>query len=125
MFKLCMDTAIKYIESKANSSDYGTNISKYNGNWKSKQVVDEEGKEIKPAGTAKRLNTGLTTPLCNIYDMGGNVIEFTTELNPGTSESVILRGGYYNDDFPAGHRYDYYSNFENYNYGFRATLFIK
>ena len=119
------DTAIKYIESKTDSSDYGTNISKYNGNWKSKQVVDEEGTEIKPAGTSKRLNTGLTTPLCNIYDMGGNVIEFTTELNPGTSESVILRGGYYYDDFPAGHRYDYYSNFGNYNYGFRATLFIK
>ena len=119
------DTAIKYIESKANSSDYGTNISKYNGNWKPKQVVDEEGKEIKPAGTAKRLNTGLTTPLCNIYDMGGNVSEFTTELNPGTSESVVLRGGNADSVIPAGYRSDDISRYAYTYIGFRATLFIK
>ena len=39
--------------------------------------------------------------------MGGNEAEFTTELNPGTSETVVLRGGGYNyDDSPAGHRWD-------------------
>lgn len=41
--------------------------------------------------------------------MGGNEAEFTTELNPGTSETVVLRGGdynYYGDDLPAGDRWD-------------------
>ena len=39
--------------------------------------------------------------------MGGNEAEFTTELNPGTSETVVLRGGCYDYDVrPAGDRWD-------------------
>ena len=58
--------------------------------------------------------------------MGGNEAEFTTELNPGTSETVVLRGGdYYYFDFPAGHRWDRYSGGAHINSGFRATLFLK
>ena len=58
---------------------------------------DPSGNVIKPAGTSQQLNTGLTTQFCNIFDMGGNEAEFTTELNPGTSETVVLRGGNYSD----------------------------
>ena len=55
--------------------------------------------------------------------MGGNEAEFTTELNPGTSETVVLRGGAYSYyDGPAGYRWDYRSGA---NDGFRATLFLK
>ena len=118
------DTAINFIQNTT-GKNYATSIIGFNGNWKSQEVKDSSGKVIKPVNTAQRLNTGLTTALCNIYDMGGNVGEFTTELNPGTSETVVLRGGYYNNNDPAGHRWDGYSGSAGSNYGFRATLFLK
>ena len=118
------DTAINFIQNTT-GKNYATSIIGFNGNWKSQEVKDSSGKVIKPVNTAQRLNTGLTTALCNIYDMGGNVGEFTTELNPGTSETVVLRGGgiYYN--IPAGDRWDNISGHANSYYGFRATLFLK
>ena len=118
------DTAINFIQNTT-GKNYATSIIGFNGNWKSQEVKDSSGKVIKPVNTAQRLNTGLTTALCNIYDMGGNVGEFTTELNPGTSETVVLRGGYYNTYSPAGYRWDGYSGSAGSNYGFRATLFLK
>ena len=59
--------------------------------------------------------------------MGGNEAEFTTELNPGTSETVVLRGGGYNHyvNRPAGYRWDGSSGSADVGYGFRATLFLK
>ena len=121
------DTALQYIETKTENTDYGSNISKYNGNWKSKNVVDKHGNIIKKAGEAKKLNTGLTTPVYNIYDMGGNVGEFTTELNLGTSESVVLRGGGYTNgsNTPTGYRWDQASDYLDGYCGFRITLFLK
>lgn len=118
------DTAINFIQNTT-GKNYATSIIGFNGNWKSQEVKDSSGKVIKPVNTAQRLNTGLTTALCNIYDMGGNVGEFTTELNPGTSETVVLRGGYYNNGNPAGHRWDSSSGNAVSYYGFRATLFLK
>lgn len=118
------DTAINFIQNTT-GKNYATSIIGFNGNWKSQEVKDSSGKVIKPVNTAQRLNTGLTTALCNIYDMGGNVGEFTTELNPGTSETVVLRGGSYNYDFPAGYRWDSNSGYASSYYGFRATLFLK
>ena len=60
--------------------------------------------------------------------MGGNVSEFTTELNPLTNgdnfATVVLRGGNYNNNNPAGYRYDNNSGNSNTNYGFRATLIL-
>ena len=118
------DTAINFIQNTT-GKNYATSIIGFNGNWKSQEVKDSSGKVIKPVNTAQRLNTGLTTALCNIYDMGGNVGEFTTELNPGTSETVVLRGGYYNNYVPAGYRWDYGSGGAYSSFGFRATLFLK
>lgn len=116
------DTAINFIQNTT-GKNYATSIIGFNGNWKSQEVKDSSGKVIKPVNTAQRLNTGLTTALCNIYDMGGNVGEFTTELNPGTSETVVLRGGYYLG--PAGYRWADFSGGALSSYGFRATLFLK
>ena len=118
------DTAINFIQNTT-GKNYATSIIGFNGNWKSQEVKDSSGKVIKPVNTAQRLNTGLTTALCNIYDMGGNVGEFTTELNPGTSETVVLRGGLYYNNRPAGYRWDYGSGDAGSNSGFRATLFLK
>ena len=120
------DTAVNFIQNNSTAKNYATSIEGFNGNWNPQAVKDPSGNVIKPAGTSQQLNTGLTTQFCNIFDMGGNEAEFTTELNPGTSETVVLRGGnYYYDHSPAGYRWDFISGNALVNFGFRATLFLK
>lgn len=120
------DTAVNFIQNNSTAKNYATSIEGFNGNWNPQAVKDPSGNVIKPAGTSQQLNTGLTTQFCNIFDMGGNEAEFTTELNPGTSETVVVRGGnYYYDDVPAGYRWDIPSGYAYIDYGFRATLFLK
>lgn len=119
------DTAVNFIQNNSTAKNYATSIEGFNGNWNPQAVKDPSGNVIKPAGTSQQLNTGLTTQFCNIFDMGGNEAEFTTELNPGTSETVVLRGGYYNNYTPAGYRWDNSSGPAYIHYGFRATLFLK
>lgn len=89
------DTAVNFIQNNSTAKNYATSIEGFNGNWNPQAVKDPSGNVIKPAGTSQQLNTGLTTQFCNIFDMGGNEAEFTTELNPGTSETVVLRGGFF------------------------------
>ena len=119
------DTAVNFIQNNSTAKNYATSIEGFNGNWNPQAVKDPSGNVIKPAGTSQQLNTGLTTQFCNIFDMGGNEAEFTTELNPGTSETVVLRGGNYYYDYPAGYRWDTNSRSAYVDYGFRATLFLK
>lgn len=121
------DTAVNFIQNNSTAKNYATSIEGFNGNWNPQAVKDPSGNVIKPAGTSQQLNTGLTTQFCNIFDMGGNEAEFTTELNPGTSCTVVLRGGFYNSygGYPAGYRWDNFSGYADISYGFRATLFLK
>lgn len=120
------DTAVNFIQNNSTAKNYATSIEGFNGNWNPQAVKDPSGNVIKPAGTSQQLNTGLTTQFCNIFDMGGNEAEFTTELNPGTSASDVLRGGNsYFDYGPAGYRWDVPSGDANIDVGFRATLFLK
>ena len=119
------DTAVNFIQNNSTAKNYATSIEGFNGNWNPQEVKDPSGNVIKPAGTSQQLNTGLTTQFCNIFDMGGNEAEFTTELNPGTSETVVLRGGGYYSSFPAGNRWDIISGYAGISGGFRATLFLK
>ena len=119
------DTAVNFIQNNSTAKNYATSIEGFNGNWNPQAVKDPSGNVIKPAGTSQQLNTGLTTQFCNIFDMGGNEAEFTTELNPGTSETVVLRGGHYYVNVPAGDRWDNGSGIAYITYGFRATLFLK
>ena len=119
------DTAVNFIQNNSTAKNYATSITGFNGNWNSQEVKDPSENVIKPAGTSQQLNTGLTTQFCNIFDIGGNEAEFTTELNPGTSETVVLRGGNYYNDGPAGYRWDDGSGFAYFYFGFRSTLFLK
>ena len=119
------DTAVNFIQNNSTAKNYATSIEGFNGNWNPQAVKDPSGNVIKPAGTSQQLNTGLTTQFCNIFDMGGNEAEFTTELNPGTSETVVLRGGNYSIYGPAGYRWDNVSGSADVSFGFRATLFLK
>ena len=118
------DTAINFIQNNGFPNYAKAREDSYNENWEDKNVKDSKGNIIKAANNSSRLETGKTTPKCNIYDMGGNVAEFTTEVMPSTSEPLVLRGGFYYVD-PAGRRRDYGTS-DAYSYcGLRATLFLK
>ena len=133
------DTALNFIQnnsefkSYASTRDNGSKGTDINENWQDKSVTytDANGaQQTKAAGTETRLPTGVTTAKCNIYDMGGNVSEFTTELEPLTNgdddATVVLRGGLYNyNSCPAGYRWDDDSAYYGSDGGFRATLFIQ
>ena len=119
------DTAVNFIMNNG-TKNYATARENFNENWKDKQVVDSTGKEIKAKDTAQRLTTGQTTAKSNIFDMGGNVTEFTTEINPGTgAQSCCAVGTTSTGNNPAGNRFDGNAGGSYSNYGFRATLFLK
>ena len=82
--------------------------------------------QTKASDSAVLVPTGQTTPVCNIYDMGGNVEEWTTESCSDADDSYVTRGGAYNNGsgaFPAGDRYNY-SDKARAIFGFRLTLFM-
>ena len=118
------DTVINFIQNNG-TKNYATSIENFNENWISKEVKDKKGNITKPAGTQLRLKTGLTTAKSNIYDMGGNVAEFTTELNPNTSETVVLRGGSYYYNSAAGGRSDYNACYAYSNWRFSCHFIPK
>ena len=122
------DTTIKFIQTHSTATNYGTSRDGLNENWTDKEVKNKNGNVIKPSGTAMRLKTGLTTPSADIYDMGGNVAEFTTEINPLITRSIFLRGDYYYVGLffgAPGDRWFTQSNAIRDGFGFRSTLFLK
>ena len=120
------DTAVNFIQTHSEATNYAISRDNFNGNWYDKEVKDKNGKVIKKVNTATRLNTGLTTSFANIFDMGGNEVEFTTELKPNTTENIIVRGGsYYVNNCPAGYRWDDELDDTGNSYGFRSTLFLR
>ena len=118
------DTAINFIQNNGFPNYANAREDSYNENLLDKNVKDSKGNIIKAANNVERLPTGKTTPKCNIYDMGGNEVEFTTEVMPSTSEPVVLRGGNYGNNYPAGRRNDSLSDAYG-SHGLRATLFLK
>lgn len=123
------DTAIAFIQ-KTNS-DYGR--SSEEGNYKNSPtftytgIADtEKNKQTKAYGTRTLIPTGQTTAVNNIYDMGGNVWEDTTESYSTMDNPYTSRGGGYSDDFasgPAGYR-SRNSGDASASDGFRLTLFL-
>ena len=124
------DTTIAFIEKTVNN--YGSSSSQ--GNYSNtsvtyKDITDESKPEkTKAKNSSLLVATGQTTPVCNIYDMGGNVWEWTTESysypnNPYTSRG----GGYYIGfaSYPAGYRMSGADDARNHDFfGFRLTLFM-
>ena len=123
------DTAIAFIQ-KTNS-DYGS--SSEEGNYKDSPtftytgIADtEKNKQTKANGTITLIPTGQTTAVNNIYDMGGNVWEWTTESCSSTSGPYTSRGGPCYSTFasnPAGYRSYPPGGADGYG-GFRLTLFL-
>ena len=71
------DTTISFIQKTVN--DYANNSPQ--GNYMNTRIeyIDITGKSKSTWGIGILIPTGLTTSVCNIYDMGGNVDEWTTE----------------------------------------------
>ena len=119
------DTTIAFIEKTVNN--YGSSSSQ--GNYSNtsvtyKDITDESKPEkTKAENSSLLVATGQTTPVCNIYDMGGNVFEWTTEFC-SDSPSAGRGGDYgYYTNYPAGYR-GTLSDSATDNYGFRLTLFM-
>ncbi len=123
------DTAIAFIQ-KTNS-DYGRSSEEGNYNdsptFTYTGIADtEKNKQTKEHGTSTLIPTGQTTAVNNIYDMGGNVWEWTTESYSDTIYTYTVRGGCYGNNFalyPAGLRAGT-SDGAGGSVGFRLTLFL-
>lgn len=118
------DTAINFIQNTG-TENYATTRDGFNENWLDKEVKDSSGKIIKELNTSRILKTGNTTMKCNIFDMGGNACEFTTEITPSTSDAEILRGGGFYNPFASGYRFDTGLEYKGNEGTARATLFLK
>lgn len=73
-----------------------------------------------PTGSAERNKAN------NIYDLAGNVYDWTMEAN--STNYRVLRGGYYSSSgtsYPADYRYYYYPSFSYGDVGCRSALYIK
>ena len=119
------DTAISYIQIK--NSDYGTNSPEgnyYNSN--SFTYTDITGaSQTKNNNSSTFVPTGQTTAVSNIYDMGGNLWEYTTESSSDDYGPYVDRGGdSYStyDNNPAGYRIGN-GGYAGSSFGFRVTLY--
>ena len=119
------DTTIAFLQ-KVNS-DYGSSSEEGNYTDTKFSYTDITGaRQTKEKNSNVIVPTGQTTPVCNIYDMGGNVFEWTTESCSNTDYPYAIRGGSYGNGFasnPAGSR-SYSSGYANGSDGFRLTLFM-
>ena len=119
------DTTIAFLQ-KVNS-DYGSSSEEGNYTDTKFSYTDITGaRQTKEKNSNVIVPTGQTTPVCNIYDMGGNVWERTTESYSNTGYPYAGRGENYTYGFsegPAGYRRgitdDAYAGA-----GFRLTLFM-
>ena len=119
------DTTIAFMQ-KVNS-DYGSSSEEGNYTDTKFSYTDITGaRQTKAKNSNVLVPTGQTTPVCNIYDMGGNVFERTTESCSNLLAPYATRGGGYDRSFasnPAGYRADD-SGYADDSCGFRLALFM-
>ena len=120
------DTAISFIQ--ISNSDYGNNSPEGNYLNTKFDYIDITGVEqTKNSGEGTLVPTGQTTAVSNIYDMGGNAWEFTTESYSNVDYVYSARGSDWHNNYdsrPAGFRGS--ADGLSYNNGaFRVTLYLK
>ena len=70
--------------------------------------------------------TSETNKVMNIYDIAGNVFEWTLELISSTDFPCTSRGGFFNfsgSDYPAAYRLSYSTGISDISVGFRVSIF--
>lgn len=120
------DTTIAFIQKVV--KDYGNSSPQGNYFDTLFPYTDITGKYQNKANKDNLLiPTGQTTPVCNFYDIGGNIYEWTTESCSSTYGIYnSYRGGKYNNGYaqiPAGYRFNGAVYGESFM-GFRITLFM-
>ena len=125
------DTAISLMQ--ITNEDYGSSSPEgnyYDTSFDYINIKDITGEKLsKTKNSSTLVPTGQTTAVCNIYDMGGNLWEHTTESYSNTRGPYTYRGGYYDGDFgyaynPAGYRGSV-DGYASSGYGFRLTLYVQ
>ncbi len=128
--KLCSsyawDTAVNFIQNKV--ANYATSSNQGNYHDTTFTYTDITGAtQTKSLGSDALIPTGETSPICNIYDMGGNDWEWTSEATNDSGNPYVNRGGgYFNSysGYPSGCRNFFTTPYPDYNIAFRATLYM-
>lgn len=128
--KLCSsyawDTALKFIET--NNPKYIVDSERGNYiNIKVQYKNEIENEKIKEENKYELLQTGQTKPVNNIYDMGGNLWEWTTENCNVNEEPYTIRGGTYSlesSKSPASARSWCVRAIVNNYIGFRVAIYM-
>ncbi len=94
----------------------------------SNNFVKNGVKQVQSEGNGILLTTGASDACkkMNIYDLAGNVFEWTLEYSTFTYSPCASRGGNYDNDGsygPASYRYGYPTTSSNNSIGFRPSLF--
>ena len=109
------DTALRFLQATGNSS-YLTNSSQ--GNYYNTSFGGTNSSTL--------METGQTTAVKHLYDMGGNVYEWTTERYSNSEATKVSRGGFYgftSTDEPVIGRFSS-SNTADQAVGFRVAMFL-
>ena len=116
------DTTCNWIEGSLSSINKLASLkdSRYYGNYKNSLApANEDSGTKRTAGFSENWKTK------NIYDLAGNVGEWTSEAS---SYGFFSRGGSYDSDgsgFSVSYRYDYDASYTRVYIGFRVRLYIK
>ena len=127
--KWLIDTGEKtYAEVGSNSTSWGN----YKNNSFTYYTNTSKSTATKSSGTGTRIPSGAYegANANNVYDLAGNVWDWTLESNgSGTGNLRYYRGGYYGyygNEGPAEYRYSlFYPYISNIDIGLRCSLFIK
>ena len=103
------DTAIVFIQTFSGDTDYSRQTGLQRTLAKCGEATDGTNKDVR----------------CNIYDMAGNTLEWTTETNSDTDYPCVRRGGFYGGSiYCTSRRYDISTTYCDSFYSFRPTLYL-